>query len=67
MEILKEWHNHVQSTPVGFTPCFIDGVMAYEIATGCANNVVEHFMRSAPRNFWPTWVESKPKQNDIKF
>jgi hypothetical protein len=52
-----EWWRHVGKTPEGSVPVrFQNGTLAWQIACGPAERIVEEFRSAAPPEHWPAWV-----------
>lgn len=63
---MREWHAHVATTPQGFVPQVMHGtIFVYGIAMGTRWTmaaIVEHFENSAPRRYWPDWMQRMARE-----
>lgn len=63
---MREWHDHVQRTPVGMIPQVMNGVIfVYGVAMGTrwtTAAVLEHFKASAPPRYWPSWIQQMRRE-----
>lgn len=57
---MREWHEHVASTPSGFVPQVMNGtIFVYGVAMGTRwtlRAILDHFENVAARRHWPEWA-----------